>query len=166
MLKDNLVGIMSDSHDDRAAIKKAVARFNASGCALVIHAGDYIAPFTIREFEKLDGNFVGVFGNNDGEKAGLTAQFSKIGSIHMPPHEFDYKGKRFLIMHEPDYLEENLTRSDLDVIVYGHLHEIDIRTGRPLIINPGECCSWLTGCSTAVVLDLSVMKAELVELNS
>lgn len=166
MPKDNLVGIMSDSHDDRAAIKKTVARFNTSGCSLVIHAGDYIAPFTIREFNKLDARFIGVFGNNDGEKNGLTVQFSKIGSLHMPPHEFDYQGKRFLIMHEPDYLDENLTRSDLDVIVYGHLHKIDIRPGRPLIINPGECCSWLSGRSTAVILDISVMKAELLELNT
>ncbi len=69
-------------------------------------------------------------------------------------------------MHEPDYLDENLTRSDLDVIVYGHLHKIDIRPGRPMIINPGECCSWLTGRSTAVILDISVMKAELLELNT
>ena len=164
MIKENMVGIISDSHDDRSAIKLAVSEFNRARCSLVIHAGDYIAPFTIREFEKLNAHFIGVFGNNDGEKKGLTAQFSKIGSLHTPPYEFEYHGKRFLIMHEPDYLEENLTRSDLDVIVYGHLHTIDIRPGRPLIINPGECCSWLTGRSTAVILDISVMKAKLLEL--
>ena len=42
MLKDHIVGIVSDSHDDRLAIKEAVGRFNTYGCSLIIHAGDYI----------------------------------------------------------------------------------------------------------------------------
>jgi len=53
---------------------------------------------------------------------------------------------------------------DIDFIVYGHLHKIDIRYGKPLVINPGECCSWLTGRSTVVLLDISDMNAELIDL--
>jgi len=163
-MNNDLVGIISDSHDNRPAIRKAVEEFNRSSCSLVIHAGDFIAPFTIREFEKLNAPFIGVFGNNDGERKGLAAQFSKIGSIHEPPFEFDHSGKRFVVMHDPDYLEESLGRDDVDVIVYGHLHRIDIRDGRPMVINPGESCSWLTGRSTVVKLDLSEMHAVLVDL--
>ncbi|MBN1290374.1 MAG: metallophosphoesterase [Candidatus Latescibacteria bacterium] len=164
MQKGNIVGIISDSHDDREMIHKAVATFNDAGCSLVIHAGDFVAPFTIREFEKLNSKFIGVFGNNDGEIKGLTAQFSKIGSLHKPPYEFGYNGKRFLVMHEPDYLDKNKDRDDLDVIIYGHLHEIDIRPGKPMIINPGESCSWLTGRPTVVLLDLLSMGTELIDL--
>ena len=164
-MNNDLVGIISDSHDNRPAIRKAVEEFNRSSCSLVIHAGDFIAPFTIREFEKLNAPFIGVFGNNDGERKGLAAQFSKIGSIHEPPFEFDHSGKRFVVMHDPDYLEESLGRDDVDVIVYGHLHRIDIRDGRPMVINPGESCSWLTGRSTVVKLDLSEMHAVLVDLD-
>jgi len=164
MIQENRVGIISDSHDDRSAIKKAVSEFNRAGCSLVIHAGDYIAPFTILEFEKLRAPFIGVFGNNDGEKKGLAAEYSKIGSLHEPPHEFEYSGKRFVLTHEPDHLDENLSRTDLDVIVYGHLHEVDIRSGKPMVINPGECCSWLTGIPTVVILDLSTMETDLLDL--
>ena len=164
MKNENLVGIISDTHDNRKAICRAVEEFNRAGCSLVVHAGDYIAPFTVREFEKLEASFIGVFGNNDGEKKGLTAQFSTIGSLHEPPYEFEHSGKRFVVMHEPDHIEENLSRDDVDVIVYGHTHAIDIRQGRPMVINPGECCSWLTGRSTAVILDLSEMHAVVVEV--
>ena len=164
MLKDNLVGIISDTHDNRSSIKKAVSTFNKAGCSLIVHAGDYVAPFTFREFVKLEGRFVGVFGNNDGEIKGLKKQFSQIGSLRKPPYEFTHYDKRFVVMHAPDYLDDYLAYDDIDIIVYGHLHKIDIRTGKPLVINPGECCSWLTGRSTVVILDVSNMEAKLVEL--
>lgn len=164
MKRENLVGIISDTHDNRSSIQKAVKLFNDAGCALVIHAGDYIAPFTSREFSKLEGDFIGVFGNNDGERKGLRSMFAEIGELHDPPFEFPYRGKRFVIMHDPAPLERYLTRSDIDIIVYGHLHEIDIRPGKPMIINPGECCSWLTGRSTLVIVDIESMEPKLVEV--
>ncbi|ODS31814.1 MAG: hypothetical protein SCARUB_03062 [Candidatus Scalindua rubra] len=44
------IGIVADSHDNVPAIKKAVEYFNQSNVEFVIHAGDYIAPFsTIRK---------------------------------------------------------------------------------------------------------------------
>lgn len=164
MLKQNLVGIISDSHDHRPNIQKAVEEFNKAGCSLVVHAGDYVAPFTVREFGKLTCPLVGVFGNNDGERKGLLAQFSRIGALYEPPHEFAHYNRRFVVMHDPVKLEEYLARDDIDIIIYGHLHEIDIRRGKPLVINPGESCSWLTGRSTIVMLDLDTMETELLDL--
>ena len=67
-------------------------------------------------------------------------------------------------MHAPDFLDEYLAHDDIDVIIYGHLHEIDIRQGKSLVINPGECCSWLTGRSTIVILDVSNMNTQLVDV--
>jgi len=164
MLENTIVGIISDTHDNRPSIIKAVDIFNKAGCSLIVHAGDYVAPFTIREFEKLEGKFLGVFGNNDGEKKGLSEEFSRIGSLHEPPYEFTHFDKRFVVMHEPDYLDKYISDGDLDVIIYGHLHKIDIRDGKPLVINPGECCSWLTGRSTVVLLDISNMDVKLIDL--
>jgi len=165
MIKERMVGIISDTHDHRLSIQKAVTLFNKTGCSLVIHAGDYVAPFTACEFGKLTCPLVGVFGNNDGERKGLAAQFSNIGaSLYEPPHEFTHYDKRFVVMHAPDYLDTYLTRDSIDVIVYGHLHEIDIRHGKPLVINPGESCSWLTGRSTVVLLDISTMDYEVLDL--
>ena len=92
MLKENMIGIISDTQDNRSSIRKAVEVFNHAGCSLVVHAGDYIAPFTFKEFVSLEGDFLGVFGNNDGERKGLIKQFSQIGALYQPPHEFAYNG--------------------------------------------------------------------------
>jgi hypothetical protein len=165
MIREHMVGIISDTHDHRQAIRRAVSVFNDAGCALVVHAGDIIAPFTVREFEKLEGRFVGVFGNNDGEKKGLAELFARIGSLHEPPWEFVHFGKRFALMHAPVTLDRYLAREDVDVIVYGHIHKVDLRPGKPLVINPGECCSWLTDRFTAALLDLSTMHAEILDLD-
>ena len=164
MSDERLVGIVSDTHDNLPAIHRAVEVFNDAGCSLIVHAGDYIAPFTAREFEKLTGEFVGVFGNNDGEKKGLADQFSRFGNLFEPPHEFVWGGKNFMVMHAPDRLGKNVNRDGLDVIVYGHLHETDLRQGQPLVINPGECCGWLTGRTTVALLDLETMKADILDL--
>ena len=167
MIENNnhLVGIISDTHDNRKAIAKAVTFFNDSKCSLVVHAGDYIAPFTAKDFEKLTCPLIGVFGNNDGEKKGLIAQFSSFGELHEGPYEFDYSGKRFILMHEPDSLDYYRKQDSSDIIIYGHTHKVDIHEGKPLIINPGECCAWLTDHATVVLLDLSTFHIEVVELN-
>ncbi|MBA7568616.1 hypothetical protein ES708_10348 [subsurface metagenome] len=164
MNNGTIIGIISDTHDNRAKIIKAVKEFNNTGCQLVIHAGDFVAPFTIREFEKLACPLIGVYGNNDGERKGLAAQFSKIGSLHDPPHEFEFGGKRFAVMHDPTYLERYIGNDTVNVVIYGHTHKIDIRQGKPLIINPGESCSWLTDHSTIVLLNSETLETKLVNL--
>jgi predicted phosphodiesterase len=42
----NMIGIMSDSHDNVDAIRKAVRLFNTKDLDITIHAGDLISPFT------------------------------------------------------------------------------------------------------------------------
>lgn len=161
-----LVGIISDTHDNRGAIIAGVRLFNERGCGLVIHAGDIVAPFTAREFGKLTGKLVGVYGNNDGEHKGLALQFAKFGEIHKAPYEFSWCGRKFALMHEPFYLDRYLKSGAVDVVIYGHTHEIDIREGTPLVINPGEGCAWLTGRATAAILDCRTLGVEIVELET
>ena len=49
------IGVMSDSHDNLPAIRRALARFEAEGAEAVIHAGDFVAPFSIKELLKFKG---------------------------------------------------------------------------------------------------------------
>ena len=163
-MQKNLIGIISDTHDNRASIHRAVEVFNEAGCSLVMHCGDYVAPFTVREFSQLACPLVGVFGNNDGEREGLRKMFGTIGTLYGPPHEFTHGGRRIVMMHEPYFVEEYQTRGDVDVIVYGHTHEIVMQEGHPLVLNPGECCSWLTGRSTVMLLDPGTMEAKVVDV--
>jgi len=67
-------------------------------------------------------------------------------------------------MHEPKFIDSLIKSGDYGLLVYGHTHEIDIRVGETLVVNPGEACGWLTGKSTVVLLDSEDMTPRLVEL--
>lgn len=160
----HLVGIIADTHDNRTAIQKAVALFNQRGTGLVIHAGDMVAPFCRLDFEELACPMQLVFGNNDGERVGLHNAFQPMGTIQIGPRIFEYEGKRFLLMHEEGCVDSLQDLSAIDVVVYGHTHEVDVRPGPPLIINPGEAGGWLKGRSTVALLDLNTMQVEIMDL--
>ena len=161
---ENLIGLIADTHDNKHTSAKAIELFNERAVNLVLHAGDFIAPFNFREFAKLKARFIGVFGNNDGERFGLRKTFADIGEIILGPYEFEYKGKRLVLMHEPVLLDAAATSGHYDVIVYGHTHEVDVRTGKALVINPGECGGWLNDRSTIAILNLDTMAVEVIDL--
>jgi hypothetical protein len=164
-LKKNIIGIISDTHDNRKNIVNAVDIFNRKETGLVIHAGDFVAPFTSIDFKKLNCPMEMVFGNNDGEKIGLANSFKGLGNLLPGPRSFLYNGKKILLMHEEGCLDEIIKSSAVDIIVYGHTHEVDIRHGRPLVVNPGEAGGWLKGKSTIAILDLDKMDVEVIDLN-
>ena len=83
-----MIGVMSDSHDNREAIKQAVSIFNSAECELVIHAGDFVAPFAALELANLTCRVKAVFGNCDGEKQGLTRAIQHFGEIQEAPFLF------------------------------------------------------------------------------
>jgi len=160
----HLIGLITDTHDNKTAVEKAVALFNARKVEKVLHGGDYVAPFNAKWMAALEMPMIGVFGNNDGERFGLRAQFEPIGHIHRAPYAFEYGGKRLLLMHEPDEIDALAASGVYDAIVYGHTHGIDVRPGKTLIVNPGEACGWTTGRETVGVLDLATMAVEIVDL--
>jgi len=158
------LGIIADTHDNMPKIARAVELFNDEAVDLVVHAGDFISPITANEFQRLNAPFIGVFGNNDGERLYLTERFKEIGKIYPDYHEFTFGGKKGVVMHEPKFIDA-LVKSELyDLVIYGHTHEIDIREGKTVVVNPGEACGWLTGRATAVLLDSETMKPQLIDI--
>ena len=157
------IGIIADTHDNMPMITKAVELFNDRGVDLVLHAGDFVAPFALRPLKKLKCDYVGVFGNNDGERLGLN-KLSE-GRIHVAPYSLEFDSKKILLLHEPGELAALITSQTYDIIIYGHTHEPAVKTeGRTLAINPGECGGWLEGKATVAIADLGQMTAEIVEL--
>ncbi len=164
MKKSKIVSILADTHDNRLNIQKSIELFNKKNTDLVIHAGDIISPFTSLDFRHSKAPMEIVFGNNDGEKKGLTKAFKSIGNLIPGPREFTFEGKKFVLMHDDSMLKFYKRTKNIDVIIYGHTHKPLIEIGKPLIINPGECGGWLTGKSTVALLNLDTMEAEIVEL--
>jgi len=158
------IGVMADSHENMPMIARAVEIFNSEGVGLVLHAGDIISPITAKELGKLDAKMIAVFGNNDGEKLFLREKFKNIGELYERAWEGEVDGKRILLMHSPETLHALERSGNYDIIVYGHTHEVDVRKGRTLVVNPGECGGWLTGKCTVAIIDTRDMSVEIREL--
>lgn len=160
-----MIGIMSDSHDNRTAIQQAVRLFNSSECSLVIHAGDFVAPFAASELENLKCPVKCVFGNCDGEKSGLTKTIQSFGEIKEAPFLFVHNQIKFLLTHIHFRVEEDAVKYKPDILIYGHTHKAEIRRQKEvLFINPGETGGWVTGISTVALIDTDTNKAEIVPI--
>ena len=156
------IGLISDTHDNLNMVKAAVKKFNEFDLALIIHCGDYIAPFTLENFRALKAKLLGVFGNCDGEREGLRKKAEELGyAIHIPPYKLELEGKKILISHNAI-----IPSSEIDILIHGHTHKPLVKQGNPLIINPGEGSGWLTGIATIGILDLDSLKTEIIELGS
>ena len=160
-----MIGIMSDSHDNINAIKKAVETFNKLDVDLVIHAGDLISPFTAKEFQELKPELVAVYGNNDGEREGLKMAYGDICLLE-DFKEISIEGWKFSIIHGTNSsIVDALARSGkYDVVVRGHTHEVEITGDETIIINPGEVCGYVSGKQTVVLLDTDDLSHKIVEL--
>jgi len=157
------IGILSDTHDNMPLIQQACALFNSREVELVLHCGDYVAPFSLNPLNQiLKSDYVGVFGNNDGEKKGL--QRIAQGKIRPSPAEFTIGRWQVLVAHElahPDTAAGKAYR----LVAYGHTHRPEVqRKGDTLIVNPGECGGWLYGSSTVAIADLETLDAEIIRL--
>ena len=150
------IGLISDTHDNLPLIKKAVEFFNKNNVDLVLHAGDYIAPFSLGPLFELSMDWQGVFGNNDGDKKLLTEK--SLGKIKEPPLFLELNSRKIAVVHDFRKLE-------VDVIIFGHTHKPQIeKTGNILLVSPGEAGAWLSGKSSVAILDLSDLSAEIFYL--
>lgn len=158
------IGIISDTHDHLDNLRKAMEVFKREEVSYLIHCGDFVAPFTLPILYQLGVPFLGVFGNNDGERLLLRERSKDFGEIKVQPAFLELEGRKLVIMHETS-LQSALAKSgEYDAVLVGHTHKPEIIEGKCLIINPGEACGWLTGKATVAILDLIAMKARFVEL--
>lgn len=157
------IGILADSHDDMAALARAVALFNAERVGLVVHAGDVVAPFTFEALGLLEAPLVGVFGNNDGDRL-LLAERSK-GGLRPQPLVAPVGGRRAVVVHEPDLVGALAASGEFDLVVYGHTHRPEVRrAGGALVVNPGKAARLHKGASTAAIVETDALEARIVEL--
>jgi len=160
-----MIGIMADSHDNVPSIQKAVRLFQDAQCQLVIHAGDVVAPFSVRPLTHLSCPIKAVFGNCDGEKEGLKKAFGSLGEIKEAPFVFTFDHLKFLITHLQTPVKSFARSGTYDIIVFGHTHHPEIRQEREtLLLNPGETGGWLSGKRTVALLNPKTLKAEIIPL--
>lgn len=161
------IGIISDTHDHHRNILRAVAVFKDHQVRYILHAGDIISPFAAKAFADVKGaEFIAVYGNNDGEKLFLRKKTEEFGGrIYEDTYKGQIQGRRILMTHKPDLVEETAASGCFDLVIYGHTHKQDIRkVADTLVINPGESTDWITDRSDVVVLELDDLTYEVISL--
>ncbi len=155
------IGVVSDTHNHLANVRRIVELFDKAGVERVVHTGDVTQAKTLRALGELAAPLFGVFGNND-EREGLLAAAAELGaSFAEPVLSLDWAGRRIVVVHDPRELDR--VSADYDVALHGHTHArvIEHRAGR-LTFNPGECAGHMKGLNGVGVLDLATLETEIL----
>lgn len=164
-----LIGLISDTHDNLPIVERVVEKLNHEKVGLVLHAGDYVAPFVIPKLKELTAKLIGVYGNNDGDRELLKKKFNGIKGLEMRGNfaEISDADLKIGLLHGDDVelLKALIGSEGFDVIVHGHTHRAGVyRKGKTLVVNPGEACGYLSGRSTIALFDTDNQKANIIEI--
>jgi len=169
--------VVSDTHDRP---ERVLAFLDTLGeeyrGGLLIHLGDIVSPFTLASLAGKAAEkglrFVGVYGNNCGEKLGLARVAQSVGAdLAEGPRTLEAGGRRLLLFHgygSPENTRElAVALADSgrwDAVLYGHTHmqHLEYRAGR-LVLNPGEAAGVLQEPSLAL-LELDTLRVRFVKL--
>ena len=160
-----MIGLISDTHDNTEAIKKAVKIFKDNRVDLVIHCGDLVCPLCLKLFDGL--NVFIVRGNCDGEIPGLKKRLDEIKG-----HYFDNLGevhlndKQVAFTHGNDemILSKLIDSKRFNYVFHGHTHmKRDERVGKTRVINPGALFMPVAE-KTIALLDIEKDKLQFVEV--
>jgi putative phosphoesterase len=159
------IGIMSDSHDHFENIKKGIAKFRDKKVDYIIHLGDFVNPGSIKLFQGI--KFVGIFGNNDGDKFRLISAFSEIGGeIKGDFYEFEEDAVKFACYHgtELQIKDSLINCQKYDIVLFGHTHRcLNITVGKTIALNPGTTHGF-GDKATIAVFDTKTRQAEFISL--
>lgn len=133
-----LVGIVADTHDNLELVEAAVETFEDHEVDVVVHCGDFVAPFSAARFDGL-WEFHAVRGNNDGEWA-LQSTVAEFGTYHGEMGELALDGEDFGVYHGTSdaIVEALLASANYDYVLHGHTHERAHQVFEGTVqINPG-----------------------------
>ncbi len=157
-------GILSDSHDQLAAVEGALGLFRGEGVGVILHLGDVCSPDALAGFRESGIPLVGVFGNGDHDREGL--QEATGGAFHDGPFIHAVQGRKILMAHTFRELQPELGgQGRFDLVLFGHTHRpLTMRVGKALVLNPGESCGSMRGKHTCAIVDLETMEGRIVEI--
>lgn len=136
------LAVMSDSHDNIWNLRKALDIIRKEQASMIIHCGDFVAPFMLKEMDECGIPVHGVFGNNDGDQYLLT-KMSLTTLSHITLHgivgQVDAEGFSIGFTHHGIVGEALAAGGAFQMVCMGHSHEyFSQQTGNTLLLNPGE----------------------------
>ena len=153
------LGIISDTHDHRANVARAVDIFTEQKVEYILHAGDIISASTAVTLAKVkNAKFVAVFGNCCRDKTVMAREVQNHGGeIHKNIFNGEIGPLNVCMTHKPENLGKVTENSNLDLVVFGHTHKKFVhKIGQTLVINPGT--------SDVVILDIDEMSIKEIPL--
>src|SRR5512136_730837 len=168
-VKGMRIGILSDTHDNLPMVDRAVTRIRGISPDLVLHAGDFVSSFVIPRLAALGCPCIGIFGNNDGDRAHLLAKAREAGNVEIRGcFAAGLLGGRSVALlhgHEEGALAEIAGSGIFEAVIYGRTHRPSVgENAGTLVLNPGEVCGYLTGKGTVAVLETGPLEAEILEI--
>lgn len=167
------IGVISDTHDQIDNIKRAIKILNDEKVELVIHCGDWVAPFTLHLYKELNCPIKGIFGNNDGDRFRHLKRAAALKlNIEYEERfmELEVEGQKIAVFHG-DYqeiVEALVTCGKYDAVFHGHTHiKVNQTVGKTLSLNPGTLMNYtqpgIQGASFAIY-DTTSNTARLIKL--
>ncbi len=136
-----IIAVISDTHDNVWNLSKALGAIEERKAEVLIHCGDYCAPFIIDQLSQFSGPMHGVFGNVDGDIYLLTTKSTSTDNItlHGRIADVEIDGKKIAVHHFPDLARSLAASGDYNVVFYGHTHVQSVEElNETKLVNPGE----------------------------
>ncbi len=162
-----LIAVLSDTHDNRNAIRKALGLAHDRGAAEVIHCGDLTSAAMMYLFRGWTMDYAE--GNMDRDAAEIRAAVDRLGAGSSCGAELHLErdGVRIAVMHgnRAERLARAVESGKFDFIFHGHTHRRrDERIGRTRVVNPGALGGAATGKYSFCLLDTASAEIEFIEL--
>ena len=151
-----LIGLMSDTHNNRPGVRYALDIFDALGIEVILHAGDLISAQILEELS--DFSLFLCFGNGD-DPLMIASKAASVSEKVVCDEMLDLSlaGKRIFMIHG-DFRTEQEKRTEsgqYDYVIHGHTHRYrDERVGSTRVINPGALGGRYIGERSFATLDL------------
>jgi len=137
-----IIAVMSDSHDNIWNLREALAIIKQRNAQMIIHCGDFIAPFTLTE--------------------PLTSLTNL--TLYDPVGLVDADGFKIAFTHHGIVGEGLAAVGKFNLVCFGHSHKYYFKkNGRTILLNPGEIMG-KDGLPSFCLVDTNTGNVEKIEL--
>ncbi len=163
------IAVMSDSHDHIWNMRQALEQIRHMGVQMIIHCGDFVAPFMLKELDHAGIPVHGVFGNNDGDQHQLTklalTELNNI-TLHGVVGAADAGDFQIGFTHLAEIGEGMAYSGRYQLVCYGHTHEyVQKKIGLTILLNPGEIMG-KDGSASFCIVDTDAGSVDKICLDS
>ncbi|NPV67656.1 MAG: YfcE family phosphodiesterase [Anaerolineae bacterium] len=157
-----LIGLLSDTHNNAATTRAALAIFRQEGVTRLLHCGDITGGEIVLLFAGWEATFV--LGNMDRAVAELEAAASQIGCAPpRPAVNLVVDGYPIALLHGHDGLERAIQSGAYRYVIHGHTHlHRDERLGATRVINPGALGGTRREGRSVAVLDTAADRLRFI----